>query len=69
VGRHVFNAADGMLLFILYRNLAGWAIAALCASNTSTTNGHWAKTELDGFGRTVHSITGYGTGTGMLAII
>jgi YD repeat-containing protein len=34
------------------------------ATNTATTNGHWVKTQLDGFGRTMHAITGYGTGTG-----
>lgn len=33
-------------------------------TNTATTNGHWVKTQLDGFGRTLYANTGYGTGTG-----
>jgi YD repeat-containing protein len=42
--------------------ISGLAVGT--AANWATTNGHWVQTQLDGFGRTIHSITGYGTGTG-----
>ena len=42
----------------------GYAITGGNATNTVTTNGHWVNSQMDGFGRTIHSIAGYGTGTG-----
>jgi RHS repeat-associated protein len=30
---------------------------------TATTNGHWVRTNMDGFGRTIQTITGYGSTT------
>jgi len=53
-------------LYFEYRPFSRVCRGSGTATNTATTNGHWVKTELDGLGRTVHSVTGYGTGTGTI---
>ena len=38
-----------------------YADTASLPYKTATTNGHWVQTAMDGFGRTIQTLTGYGT--------
>jgi YD repeat-containing protein len=40
------------------------AAGAIPYTVTATTNNHWIQTKLDGFGRTIQSVTGYSDGSG-----
>ncbi len=54
---HTTTAPTGAVTTYTYNDTAS------PPNKIATTNGHWVRTNMDGFGRTVSTLTGYGTTT------